>query len=70
MEALGLPSLGPVADLMARQMLFLDAPDHTRLRKLCMSAFTPRRVDAMEDKVREIAHGLIDDRPCKAASAS
>lgn len=60
MEALGLPSLGPVADLMARQMLFLDAPDHTRLRKLCMSAFTPRRVDAMEDKVREIAHGLID----------
>ncbi|WP_296614251.1 cytochrome P450 [Sphingomonas sp.] len=61
MEALGLPSLGPVADLMARQMLFLDAPDHTRLRKLCMSAFTPRRVEAMEDKVREIAHGLIDD---------
>jgi len=60
MEALGLPSLGPVADLMARQMLFLDAPDHTRLRKLCMSAFTPRRVDAMEDKVREIAHYLID----------
>lgn len=60
MEALGLPSLGPVADLMARQMLFLDAPDHTRLRKLCMSAFTPRRVEAMEDKVREIAHGLID----------
>jgi pimeloyl-[acyl-carrier protein] synthase len=61
MEALGLPSLGPVADLMARQMLFLDAPDHTRLRKLCMSAFTPRRVDAMEDKVREIAHDLIDE---------
>lgn len=61
MEALGLPSLGPVADLMARQMLFLDAPDHTRLRKLCMSAFTPRRVEAMEDKVREIAHGLIDE---------
>lgn len=60
MEALGLPSLGPVADLMARQMLFLDAPAHTRLRKLCMSAFTPRRVEAMEDKVREIAHDLID----------
>jgi pimeloyl-[acyl-carrier protein] synthase len=59
MEALGLPSLGPVADVMARQMLFLDAPAHTRLRKLCSSAFTPRRVEAMEDKVREIAHGLI-----------
>jgi hypothetical protein len=61
MEALGLPSLGPVADVMARQMLFLDAPAHTRLRKLCMSAFTPRRVDAMEDTVRTIASRLIDD---------
>ena len=60
MEALGLPSLGPVADVMARQMLFLDAPAHTRLRKLCMSAFTPRRVDAMEDTVRAIANQLID----------
>ena len=61
MAALGLPSLGPVADLMARQMLFLDAPAHTRLRKLCMSAFTPRRVDAMEGKIHEIAHRLIDN---------
>jgi len=61
MEALGLPSLGPVADLMARQMLFLDAPAHTRLRKLCMTAFTPRRVEAMEGKIHEIAHQLIDD---------
>ncbi|MDQ2877458.1 MAG: cytochrome P450 [Pseudomonadota bacterium] len=60
MEALGLPSLGPVADVMARQMLFLDAPAHTRLRKLCMSAFTPRRVDAMEATVTAIANQLID----------
>ncbi|MDB5703762.1 MAG: cytochrome [Sphingomonas bacterium] len=61
MEALGLPSLGPVADVMARQMLFLDAPAHTRLRKLCMSAFTPRRVEAMEATVQSIANRLIDE---------
>jgi cytochrome P450 len=61
MAALGLPSLGPVADVMAKQMLFLDAPDHTRLRKLCSHAFTPRRVEAMEDQIRDIAHRLIDD---------
>ncbi|TPG09657.1 cytochrome P450 [Sphingomonas oligophenolica] len=61
MEALGLPSLGPVADVMAKQMLFLDAPAHTRLRKLCMSAFTPRRVEAMEGKIHDIAHRLIDE---------
>jgi pimeloyl-[acyl-carrier protein] synthase len=60
MEALGLPSMGPVAEVMARQMLFLDAPSHTRLRKLCMSAFTPRRVEAMEDVVQRIANELID----------
>jgi len=61
MEALGLPSLGPVADVMARQMLFLDAPAHTRLRKLCSSAFTPRRVEAMEEEIRDIAGRLIGD---------
>jgi pimeloyl-[acyl-carrier protein] synthase len=61
MEALGLPSLGPVAEVMARQMLFLDAPAHTRLRKLCSSAFTPRRVEAMEDEIRDIAGRLIGD---------
>lgn len=60
MEALGLPSMGPVADVMAQQMLFLDAPAHTRLRKLCMSAFTPRRVEAMEATVQKIADQLLD----------
>jgi pimeloyl-[acyl-carrier protein] synthase len=59
MKALGLPSLGPVADVMARQMLFLDAPAHTRLRKLCSSAFTPRRVEAMEAQIEAIARDLI-----------
>jgi pimeloyl-[acyl-carrier protein] synthase len=47
--------------VMARQMLFRDAPDHTRLRKLCSSAFTPRRVEAMEEQIVDIAAGLIDD---------
>ena len=60
MQAMGLPKLGPVADMMSRQMLFLDAPDHTRLKKLCYAAFTPRRVDAMRDQVRDIAADLVD----------
>jgi len=61
MAKLGLPSLGPIADVMARQMLFLDAPAHTRLRKLCSYAFTPRRVEAMEEQIEDIANRLIDD---------
>ena len=61
MAALGLPGLGPIADVMQRQMLFLDAPAHTRLRKLCSNAFTPRRVEAMEEQIQSIADSLIDD---------
>lgn len=62
MRALGLPSMEPVAQLMAQQMLFLDPPQHTRLRKLCSAAFTPRRVEAMEGIVRRIATELLDAR--------
>ncbi|HEY1607306.1 MAG TPA: cytochrome P450 [Allosphingosinicella sp.] len=61
MQKLGLPALGPIADIMSRQMLFLDAPAHSRLRKLCLTAFTPRRVEAMEEQIQEIADRLIDE---------
>src|SRR2546428_10713157 len=43
LAALGLESLTPVAKVMVRQMLFLDAPSHTRIRGLASQAFTPRR---------------------------
>src|SRR5580693_606305 len=45
LTAMGLEALNPIAQVMVRQMLFLDAPDHTRLRGLASVAFTPRRVD-------------------------
>src|SRR3954466_7295008 len=32
--ALGAPEVAPIAKVRVRQMLFLDAPVHTRLRKL------------------------------------
>ena len=60
MARLGLDEIAPLAEVMARQMLFLDAPAHTHLRKLCSSAFTPRRVEALEAEVVAIAHGLVD----------
>lgn len=34
--------LSPVEAALSRQMLFLDPPDHTRLRSLFTKAFTPR----------------------------
>ena len=36
-----LPQLEPIARVMVKQMLFMDAPAHTRLRRLCSRAFTP-----------------------------
>jgi cytochrome P450 len=60
MRALGLGEIEPIAAVMVKQMLFLDAPAHTHLRKLCSSAFTPRRVELLEDRIEAIAHDLID----------
>jgi hypothetical protein len=60
LAAMGLTSLQPVAEVMVRQMLFMDAPAHTRLRGLCSSAFTSRRVDHLRPHIQEIADNLID----------
>ncbi|HWD78564.1 MAG TPA: cytochrome P450 [Kribbella sp.] len=50
-------------DLVAsteQHMLNLNPPDHTRLRKLVAAAFTRRRIEALEPRIREIAAGLLD----------
>lgn len=57
--AMGLSELGPIAQVMMRQMLFMDAPAHTRLRGLASMAFTPARVEALRTHIREIVDDLI-----------
>jgi cytochrome P450 len=44
----------------AESILFLDPPDHQRHRKLVSPAFTPRRIAAIEHRVRELARELLD----------
>jgi cytochrome P450 len=41
-------------------MVMLDAPLHTKIRRATISAFSPRRVAALEDEVRSTADELID----------
>ncbi|HEU4587401.1 MAG TPA: cytochrome P450 [Gemmatimonadales bacterium] len=60
LEAMGLAELSPIARLMVKQMLFMDPPQHTRLRKLASHAFTPGRVAGLRDHIREITHRLLD----------
>jgi cytochrome P450 len=40
--------------------LFLDPPDHTRLRRLAQQAFAPKRVRALEADVVAMVDGLLD----------
>ena len=42
-------------------MLFLDPPDHTRLRALVNKAFTRRAVNALEPHIRGLMHTLLDE---------
>jgi cytochrome P450 len=39
--------------------LSLDPPDHTRLRRLVSTAFTPRVVATLADRISEITNGLL-----------
>lgn len=45
---------------MPHQLLFLDPPDHTRLRGLLSKAFTPRLVEAWRPRIMELANELLD----------
>lgn len=53
-EGFGLP---PALDA---NLANVDGQDHTRLRRLVSSAFTPRRIDAQRDYIQSVAHDLID----------
>ncbi|MGE3075114.1 MAG: cytochrome P450 [Dehalococcoidia bacterium] len=47
-------------DTREPSMLFLDPPDHTRLRALVTKAFTPRSIEQMRTRIEEIANELLD----------
>ena len=50
----------PFHELNDAGMLDMEPPDHTRLRRLVLEAFTPRTVDAMHDRVQAVVDGLVD----------
>jgi cytochrome P450 PksS len=45
---------------LARNMLDLDPPDHTRLRALVQKAFTPRLIEGMRDRIQTLTNELLD----------
>jgi pimeloyl-[acyl-carrier protein] synthase len=62
-EARATTEIGLRAGERARQrsLLFMDPPDHTRLRGLVSKAFTPRRIEGLRATVESICAGLLDN---------
>lgn len=60
MTAMGLSKLVPLAQVLVKQMLFLDGAAHTRIRGLAAKAFTPRRVEQLRSHIQDITDRLLD----------
>jgi len=55
----GVATLAPSL-VMVDNLVSLDPPDHTRVRRLLTAAFTSRRVELLRPRVGEIVDGLLD----------
>ena len=55
----GVKSLSPEGLGAGETLLGTDPPAHSRLRKIVNRAFTPRRVAALEARIRTLAHELL-----------
>jgi len=61
LAAMGVDSMQPIASVLRRQMLFMDAPDHTALRAVCTIGFTPARISALQFRIEEIVCQLLQE---------
>jgi hypothetical protein len=51
--------LRPLASVLDRQMLYSDAPDHSRIRGLVSKAFTARRVEQLRQQITAAVEAII-----------
>lgn len=50
----------PFDDSLRLQLIDMEPPDHTRLRRLVSTAFTPRTVEGLRPRVTELVDGLVE----------
>jgi cytochrome P450 len=62
-DEIGVPPLDPrwqaFWNVERWSLLWLEPPEHTRMRKLVAAAFTPRAVEALREPARELAEELL-----------
>ena len=51
----------PVRDADLPVLLFMDPPDHTRVRRLVSKAFTPRSVERLRPHIAELVDAILDE---------
>ena len=56
---------GPLATAYGLWFLFMDPPDHTRLRGLVSKAFTPRTVEGLRGQIETMVEQLLDRQAAK-----
>src|SRR4051812_25994811 len=54
------PDASAPLDLLRNMVIFKDAPEHTRYRKLIQIAFTPRTIAHLEEAVRTQVTEILD----------
>ena len=67
LDMMGMGVLSPAAQVMVKQMLFMDPPAHTRIRGLAAKAFTPRRVEVLREHIEDIVDGMLDEVAAKGS---
>ena len=51
--------------IFSKWMLFMDAPEHSRLRKLLNKEFTPNMIQRMRPRIQQVVDALLDQATAK-----
>lgn len=55
-------------EVLSRQLLGVDPPDHSRLRRLVAIPFTPKYIEGLRPRIEAVATQLLDEIETRAAS--
>lgn len=60
--------LPPAVNRGSQSILALDPPEHTKVRRLISSAFTPRQIQKIEDQIKANAKSIVDAIAAKGSA--